>query len=122
MSTSGPNATTGALKPALGSVPSPPVTVDGGVSLDALSAEELEQRLEARERDLKSHLAALRHEAVTIADDVNIGGRPLMDIIRAQPVVAVATAVATGALLGVLLGARARAKRRPALDDGIDFG
>lgn len=121
MPTPGPTAKTQALEPSIGPIPGPSVPIGGDVRLDSLSAEEIEHRLAARERDLKFHLSALRHEAATIGDDINIGGRPVMDIIRAQPVVAVGTALATGALLGALLGLRARAKRRPPTDDGIDF-
>lgn len=106
-------------RPAL--VPIPPDAV-GSVDLDSLSADEIRARLDARQRDLQYHLQALKHEAVTIADDVNIGGRPLMDRIRERPIQVVAVAAGVGALLGGLLGLRARAKRLAARpEDNIDF-
>lgn len=120
MPTPGPNSPDRSLADT-SALPGPSVPIVGDERYDDLSPEDIRARLVARERDLKFHLAALRHEAVTVADDVNIGGRPLMDIIRAKPLVAVASAALTGALLGALLGARARSKRRPDTDDGIDF-
>lgn len=119
--TPGPNTPTQSALPDVGPIPGPPVTVGNDVDLETLTPEQIRARLQARERDMKYHVAALKHEALTVADDVNIGGRPLLDIIRAQPLRAAAIGVGTGALLGLLLGLRARAKRRPVTDDEIDF-
>lgn len=120
MPTPGPNSPDRRLADT-SALPMPPVTVGGDDRLDDLSPEDIRARLVARERDLKFHLAALRHEAATVADDVNIGGRPLMDIIRGRALVALGTAAAAGALVGALAGLRARAKRRPHTDDEVDF-
>lgn len=119
--TPGPNTPTKSALPDIGPIPGPPVNIGNDVSLETLTPEEIRARLAARERDMKYHVAALKHEALTVADDVNIGGRPLMDIIRAQPLRAAAIAVGSGALLGLLIGLRSRAKRRPVQDDDIDF-
>lgn len=120
MPTLGPNSPDRRLAET-SALPAPPVTVGGEDSYDDLSPEDIRARLVARERDLKFHLAALRHEAMTVGDDLNIGGRPVMDIIRARPALALAAAAAVGALLGSLLGLRARSKRRPKADDDVDF-
>lgn len=120
-STPGPATPTRAADAFTAPIPSPPVQVGDDVALDQLSPDEIRARLAARERDLKYHVQALRHEAATVIDDVNVGGRPLMDIIRGNPVLSVVTAVGTGALVGLVLGLRARAKRRPPTDDEIDF-
>ena len=101
--------------PISGALPSPLGPADD-LSTVMMTADEVRQRLAARERDIKYHLAALKHEATTVFDDVNVGGRPLMDRIRAQPHLALALSAGTGALLGVLAGLRATAKKRRALE------
>ncbi len=122
MPTPGPNSKTNALDKTLGPIPGPPVDVGDDVDLDSLTADQIRARLAARERDLKYHVEALKHEAQTVFDDVNVGGRPLMDRIRQRPVAAVGLAAAAGALVGVLLGLRKRAKRRPArTEDHVEF-
>ncbi|PAP77459.1 hypothetical protein [Rubrivirga marina] len=98
-----------------------PATGEPNVNTVHLSAEEIKLRLVARERDMRYHLDALKHEASTAFDDVNVGGRPLMDRIRQRPELATLAAAGVGALVGVLLGVRARRKRRPVADDDIDF-
>ena len=119
--TPGPASPTRHVEAFTGALPGPMVTAGDDVDLDQLSAEELRARLLARERDIKFRLEALKHEATSAIDDVNVGGRPLMDILRGNPYVAVASAASTGLLLGLLAGLRARAKRRPPTDDEIDF-
>ena len=122
MPTPGPNAKTAALEPALGAIPGPPAAAGDGVSLDTLTPEEIKARLAARERDLKYHVEALKHEAATVLDDVNVGGRPLMDIIRQRKQIALAAGAGVGALVGIVLGLRARAKRRPPQgEDHVEF-
>ena len=120
-STPGPATPTKQVEAFTGAIPGPMATAGDDVALDQLTPEEIRARIQSRERDIKFHVQALKHEAVTVIDDVNIDGRPLMDIIRGNPVVALAAAVGTGLLLGGLLGLRARAKRRPKADDEIDF-
>ena len=118
----GPNSKTNTPGDALGPIPSPPVTIGDDVALEQLTADQIRARLAARERDLKYHVAALKHEAATVLDDVVVDGRPLMDRIREKPLVAFGAAAAAGALIGMLLGLRARAKRRaPVPEDHIEF-
>ena len=119
--TPGPATPTKQAEAFTGALPGPLATAGDDVALDQLTPEEIRARILARERDLKYHVEALKHEALTVIDDVNVGGRPLMDVIRGNPIVAVAAGVGTGVLLGLLLGLRARAKRRPPSDDEIDF-
>lgn len=118
MPTPGPNSPTKALESGPRSLPA-----DGGPDVDAvhLSADEIRQRLIARERDMQYHIDALKHEASTVLDDVNVGGRPLMDRIRQRPEVVVLAAAGVGAVIGALFGLRARRKRRPDHDDAVDF-
>jgi len=118
MPTPGPNSPTKALESGPRSLPSP---AEPDVSTVHLSAEEVKQRLIARERDIRYHLDALKHEATTAFDDVNVGGRPLMDRIRQWPELATLAAAGAGALLGALLGLRARRKRRPVPEDDVAF-
>ena len=121
MSTPGPNSKTDA-QTTLGPIPSPPVTVGDDVALDQLTADQIRARLAARERDLKYHVAALKHEATTVFDDVVVDGRPLMDRIREKPRLAVGVTAAAGAFVGMLLGLRARAKRRVTPpEDHVEF-
>ena len=116
----GPNSPTKALEAGPRSLPSP-LAADDDLSKIHLTADEVRRRLVARERDIQYHLDALKHETLSVLDDVNIDGRPLMDRIRQRPEVAVALAAGTGALLGALLGVRARVKRRPETADHVDF-
>lgn len=121
MSTPGPNTPVVRPEDRPAVVPNPPDAV-GSVDLDSLTADEIRARLDARQRDLQYHIEALKKEAATIADDVNIGGRPLMDRIRERPLVAVAVTAGVGALVGSLFGLRARSKRlRARPEDDIDF-
>lgn len=82
-----------------------------------LTADQIREQLRARERDMQYRIDALKHEALAVLDDVNVGGRPLTDYIRERPLEIAGSALATGALLGLLWGLRARAKRRPQADD-----
>ena len=122
MPTPGPNSKTQTPGPSLGPIPSPPVTVGDGVALDQLTADQIRARLAARERDLKYHVAALKHEAATVLDDVVVDGRPLMDRIREKTGLALGVAAAAGAFVGMLFGLRARAKRRVSPpEDHVEF-
>lgn len=86
-----------------------------------LTVEDVRQRLAARERDMRYHVEALKHEAVTLFDDVNVDGRPLMDRIRQKPEEALAITGGVAALVGFLWGLRRRAKRRPETDEDLAF-
>ncbi|MEM0963081.1 MAG: hypothetical protein AAGK21_11170 [Bacteroidota bacterium] len=103
-----------------GSMPSAlPAASD--LSAELLSADDVKARLDAREKDIKYHIEALQHETLTLFDDVNVGGRPLMDRIREQPLLATAATLGVGLLLGGLMGLRARSKRLSARpEDAID--
>ena len=112
MSVPGPTSKTSAIEPALGPIPGPPTVLGQGASLDTLTPDEIKARLAARERDLKYHIQALKHEATTVLDDIVVDGQPLIDRIRQRPAAAFGGAAAVGALLGVLLGLRSRSKHR----------
>ena len=116
----GPNSPTKALDKGPRSLPSA-LSADDDLSKVHLTADQVRQRLIARERDIQYHLDALKHEAASVLDDVNIDGRPVMDRIRERPKDAILAAAAAGALVGVLFGVRARAKRRTEPEDHIDF-
>lgn len=118
MPTPGPTSPTKSLEAGPRSLPS---AGEPDVSTVHLTAEEVKQRLIARERDIRYHLDALKHEAATAFDDVNVGGRPLMDRIRQRPEVATLAAAGVGAVVGALFGLRARRRRRPVPQDDVDF-
>lgn len=101
-------------------IPGPPAAVADD-DLSSLSPEEIQARLRARERDMKFRLQAIRHEAQAMGDDVLVGGRPLLDMIRERKEAAVGLAIGGGALVGILWGAVRRERRRPSPDDQIDF-
>ena len=122
MPTPGPNSKTNTPENALGPIPGPPVDVGDDVALDQLTADQIRARLAARERDLQYHVAALKHEASTLFDDVVVDGRPLMDRIREKTALAVGAAAGAGALVGVVLGVAARIRRRPPEpEDHVEF-
>lgn len=118
--TPGPASKTDALQDR-SPLPAPPADIGEGLDVDDLSAEAIRAQIVARERDMKYHVAALRHEVLTMGDDVTVGGRPLLDLIRSNKVLSMGVAVGVGLLAGALLGARARARRRPEPDDGLQF-
>jgi len=111
----GPLTPTKALEAGPRSLPSD--LGDDDLSKVQLSADEVRQRLIARERDIRYHLDALKHEALTVFDDVNLGGRPVIDRIRERKEEALALAAGAGVVVGLLFGLRARAKRRPDEED-----
>lgn len=90
-------------------------------AMEPATLKQVRMEIAARERSIQYHIDALKHEAVTVFDDVNIDGRPLMDRIRERKWEAVAAAASAGAFVGMLFGLRARAKRRPDPEDTVDF-
>ena len=114
-------------RPAPVVVPDPPAA--DGPPLDTLTAGELQARVDARERDLKYHVEAIKHEVQTAIDDVQAKvdevqevGRPITDWVREGPVFALGVTAAAGALVGMLLGLRKRATRRPErTEDHVEF-
>ena len=94
---------------------------DHDLSTVHLTVDDVRNRLAARERDMRYHIEALKHEAMTVLDDVNVEGRPLMDRIREKPEEALALAGGVAALVGFLWGLRRRAQRRPETDEDIAF-
>lgn len=101
-------------------LPDAPVKITGDVDLADLTAEDLQARLDARQRDIKFRIDALKHEVMEVAEDVNVGGRPLMDRIRERPLAALGLSLASGAMVGLLWGLRKRAKRLPGPSDRDD--
>lgn len=93
----------------------------GGMDLDAMTPEDLQAQLVARERDMKYHLQALKGELTEVIEDVNVAGRPLSDRIRERPLEALGLSAGVGAVLGIALGLVARSRRRVPPDDGLDF-
>ena len=120
MPTPGPLSPTKALESGPSSLPSA-IVPDTDLDKLHLTADQVRQQLIARERDIQYHLDALKHEALTVFDDVNVDGRPLMDRIRQKPELFVGAAAGAGLLIGSLFGLRARAKRRPASDLEVGF-
>ncbi len=80
------------------------------------SLDDLRARLEARETGIRDHLAGLKAELTTL-DDFAVGGRPLLDHVRADPMRAVAYSAAGGAVVGVLAGLVSRWRREEASDE-----
>lgn len=101
-------------------VPSPPRPGDME-DLASLTADEIQARIAAREKDIRYHIRALKQEVTTIGEDVNVGGRPLMDRIREQPLLVVGAAAAGAAALGLLSGWLKRRARRPEPEDAFDL-
>ncbi len=71
------------------------------------SLDELRERLEGRERSIHRHLEGLKQEVTTIAD-VNVGGRPVLDYVREQPLLAAGVAVGVGLVAGLVTGLMGR--------------
>jgi hypothetical protein len=95
----------------------PPAAVPAPPPLPAVnqfkaSSAELRARLEQTETRLHHHVAGLRSE-MTLAD-VRVGGRPVLDHVRRQPILAAATVLGAGALTGVLWGLARR--EQPEID------
>ena len=109
------------VEPVKTAFPNPVPSSGSGLDLESMTPEDIEKQIVARERDMKYQIEAIKNELVTIADDVNIGGRPFLDVFRANPERALAIAGAVGATVGVLLGVWSRRRRRPEPDDGVEF-
>jgi|GEM_PF-3901056 len=116
--TGGPDTPTRPAEPAL-PLPAPPASMAAD-DLTTLSATEIEERLRARERDMKFRLVALRHEVGELGSDLTVGGRPLLDWIRDRTELIVGGAAAVGLVAGLLLGVRARRRTWSGLDDTGD--
>ncbi len=69
----------------------------------ALTIDELRERLEFRERSIENHLVGLRKELTTF-NDVTVGGRPLLDYVREDPLLAVGVAAGVGMVAGLVGG------------------
>ncbi len=88
------------------------------VDLKMLSPEDIRARILARERDMKFRLAALKHEAKTVGEDITFEGRPLFDIVRGAPLQTIAIVGGSGVAVGVVLGMLARRRARVEPDYG----
>lgn len=81
---------------------------------------ELRARLDARERSIQNHLAALETEVTTVSD-VTIQGQPLPDVIRDRPLLYTGLCLAAGLALGLAWGLRRRSKRRVVYDENDEI-
>ena len=72
-----------------------------------LSYDQLKERIEGRERSMRRHVEGLKQEFTTVSD-VTVGGRPMLDYVREQPLLAVGVAAGVGLLAGVVSGLMAR--------------
>lgn len=79
-----------------------------------LTQHELRAELAARKERLNHHLTGLQSE-MTLAD-LNVSGRPLLDYVRDQPLLAVGVAAGVGLLAGVVSGLVARPEPEPPSD------
>ncbi|MEM1043086.1 MAG: DUF883 C-terminal domain-containing protein [Bacteroidota bacterium] len=70
------------------------------------STQELRAVLEAKEASIKHHIAGLESELTF--NDVMVGGRPLTDYVREQPLLAVGVAAGVGLAAGLIGGLLAR--------------
>lgn len=116
----GPLTPTEALERLPRAIPATPPSEDD-LSKAHLTADDIRARLAARERDIQYHIEALKHEATAVFDDVNVGGRPLMDRVRERPVASTLAALAAGAVLGLAWGGMRRARRHVDPEDSVDF-
>lgn len=71
-----------------------------------LTQSQLRAELETRKNRLDHHLAGIRSE-VTFAD-LNVGGRPVLDHVREQPLLAAGLALGAGVLVGLVTGLMGR--------------
>lgn len=76
--------------------------------MQSLTQDELREMVEARRERLRGHLAGLGSE-VTLAD-VSLGGRPVLDHVRARPLLAAGVAAGLGLLAGLLSGLARRGR------------
>ncbi len=67
-----------------------------------LTQHQLRAELETRKTLLDYHLSGLQSE-MTVAD-VNVGGRPVLDYVREQPLLAAGVAVGVGVVAGLVTG------------------
>lgn len=74
---------------------------------DKLTVDQIKERLEGRARSMRVHVTGLKQELTTF-NDVNINGRPVLDYVREQPLLAVGVAAGVGVLAGVVSGLWAR--------------
>lgn len=70
---------------------------------DKLTVDQIKERLEGRARSMRVHVTGLKQELTTF-NDVNIDGRPALDYVREQPLMAVGVAAGAGLLAGVMWG------------------
>ncbi len=76
------------------------------VKKKTLTQHELRAELAARKSRLDYHLSGLQSE-MTVAD-VNVGGRPVLDYVREQPLLAAGIAVGVGVVAGLVTGLMGR--------------
>ncbi len=74
---------------------------------DTLTVDQIKERLEGRARSMRLHVTGLKQELTTV-NDLNVGGRPVLDYVRDQPLLAVGVAAGVGLLAGVVSGYLAR--------------
>ncbi len=100
-------------------LPSAPAA-QAGDDLTLLTPADLQERIAARERDMKFRIHAIKHEVRSLGSDVQVEGRPLLDWIRDRKEAALGGAAAVGLVAGVVLGLIARHRSLPDEDDTGD--
>ena len=72
-----------------------------------LTVDQIKERLEGRVRSMRLHATGLKQEFTTL-NDMNVAGRPVLDYVREQPLLAVGVAAGLGVLAGLVSGYLAR--------------
>lgn len=81
---------------------------DPGKSSKAnLTVDQIKERLEGKSRSMRLHVTGLKQEFTTL-NDLNVAGRPVLDYVRDQPLLAVGVAAGVGVLAGLVSGYLAR--------------
>lgn len=111
--------------------PSTPAKEQAASPNQNLTVDQLKERLEGRVRSMRLHVTGLKQELTTV-NDLNVAGRPVLDYVREQPLLAVGVAAGVGLLAGVVSGLMARPEPEEAsehdlwmtayLDDVVEEG
>lgn len=97
-----------------------PSRIDPDNETTKRSAAELRALLDARQNDLQFRIQAIKDE-LTNPSSLNVGGRPLPDVLRENALRNVGIALGAGATIGLLAGALSRRRHRVDPDEGFDL-